>query len=153
MARRTTKGLRKIKGFEKELEFEMDSKISKTAQRAIIAGARVAYTQIMNSWPNHTFWSGANNRISITGRPISKVEPSTRPSKEGALAAKFSQVRASELAKLKSIEVKDKDRLIVIGNAVPYAANVSFENAKGVAIYANAGASALAHMRSVTNRR
>ncbi len=153
MARRTTRGLRKIRGFEKELEFELDSKVSKTAQRAIIAGARAAYTQIMKEWPNHTYWSGANNRISITGRPISRIEPSTRPTRAGALAGKFAQVRASELNKLKDIKVKDKDRLIILGNAVPYAANVSFENAKGVVIYNNAAASALARMRSAANRR
>lgn len=144
---------RKAAKINKEIEEFIDKKLSLRAQDKMISAVRGAYEHIMNEWPKYTYWSAANNRISITGRDIKRLEPHKRPDpiRKGVLSGKFAEVRHSELAKLTKIRKqkrKDrKDRLIVIGNAVPYAADVGFDPGRGIAIYGEAAAIAASKLR------
>lgn len=138
-----------IESLRREIELEVDKKITKRARNALVVATRAAYNHIMDTWPKYTYFSAANNRISITGRPISRIEPRERPKSRriGALAGKFQAVRKAELDKLNRIRAERKDRTIVIGNAVDYAPDVSFETGKGISIYNNAWGVAVARLR------
>lgn len=143
---------RSIRAFQKELEFEIDRAASGAARRRLTQTVTAAYNYIMNAWPKYTYFSGANNRISISGRPISRIEPGERPTRKGALANKFASVRSAQLAKLKKIKMeKGKNRRIFIGNAVDYAPDVGSisggPKGRGIEIYASAHAVALAVAR------
>lgn len=128
-------------------------KYSEAERRILIHGVGAAYDHIMFNWPVYTGFSKANNRISITGQPITRVEPNKRPTKqmEGALVGKAEAVHASEKAKLARIEQNFgmKNRRIILGNSVSYASDVSFEPGRGVAIYAAAAEVAKQTMNAV----
>lgn len=105
-----------------ELEIE---KIGRARRLLTIRVARKTYKAIMRRWPVYTGFSKANNRISITGRKISRLEPSRRPSVRGALVAKAAAVQASQLAKLDQLKTEKgfglkKGRIIIIGNSIDF---------------------------------
>lgn len=122
--------------FEKEVK----AAFVKEERRMLILGVRVAYQIIMREWPVWSGYSKANNRISITGRPIRKLEPSKRPLIKGALAGKARQVEASEITKLQRLTKNFgfRNRKITIGNSVSYSGDVSFTSGFGRAIYERA---------------
>ncbi len=78
-----------ITSFRRAIDLEIERKMTIPAQRAIKDAAAAAYIFIAEAWPKFTYYSAANNRISITGRTINKVEPSQRPKEQGALIGKF----------------------------------------------------------------
>lgn len=137
-----------IQKFQKELDFEVDKLANRAVRRKMVATVKAAYNHIMSAWPKYTYYSGANNRISITGRPISRIEPRKRPTRKGALSDKFATVMSSELAKLKDLRIeKGKNRRVFIGNAVSYAPDVGYDPGRGREIYATAHSIALARAR------
>ena len=121
--------------FSRQLEEEIEAKVTRTVRRTKIAAVSRTYKTIQAIWPTDTFWSKANNRVSITGRTIARVEPHQRPTESGALADKAAAVTASELSKLERIKAERKSRSIIIGNAVPYAFDVGFRPGYGAYIY------------------
>ncbi len=137
----------KVSGFRKEFELEVDRLMTKRVKNMHVSSVKAAYDYIMRTWPKKTYFSGANNRISITGRPIGRVEPRKRPTMPGALAGKFASTLRTEKEKLNRIKAERKSRVIIIGNAVDYAPNVSFEPGKGVRIYEEARALAEARLK------
>ena len=62
-----------INAFNKEFELEVDRKLAFPAKEKVRDATIAAYTHISNVWPAYTYFSIANNRISITGRPISRI--------------------------------------------------------------------------------
>jgi hypothetical protein len=140
--------------FAQQLEEQIEATVTRTVRKTKIAAVRKTYIVIQQMWPVDTFWSKANNRISITGRPITQVEPRTRPEESGALADKARAVTVDQLTKLESIKAEHKSRSIIIGNAVPYAFDVGFEAGRGAFIYgiaaAQGKAEAIATIRSFT---
>lgn len=114
------------------------NKVEGVAREAQVKAVRKAYLYIMDSWPVFTGFSKANNRISITGRTVARMEPSTRPEGERALEGKAEAIKMSQLAKLDRLPLESKNRVVVIGNSVSYAADVSFEPGRGRQIYEEA---------------
>lgn len=124
--------------------FELEIERIGRAQRVLMVKVtRNVYRHIMNRWPVWSGYSKANNRISITGRPISRIEPTARILRKGAHVAKAGAVESSELSKLNRLLTEKgfgkRDRVIVIGNAVDYAADLGPAGAsKGRIIYEEA---------------
>lgn len=148
----------KVNEFNRALEAAIAREVDERVKRKLLAGVRAAYNYIMEVWPKQTYYSAANNRISITGRDIARVEPRERPTQPGALAEKFVHTWNTELAKLDRLETEmiarfgapakqKRNRVIVLGNAVDYAEDVSYEPGKGRAIYNEAALIASATMR------
>lgn len=132
----------------REFVVRAKKRMAQEERKIIILGVRTAYNSIMEEWPVYSGYSKANNRISITGRTIRRVEPARRPSTQGALLAKAESTRVTELAKLARISERfgGRDRVIVIGNAVTYAEDVGFSSGQGRSIYQRAAAEARAVM-------
>lgn len=125
--------------------------VDKKENEITIAYIREAYTRIMDKWPVWTGYSKANNRISVTGTPIKRLEPSKRPKLPGALVGKAESVRQRELSKLAQLPLNKthRNRTILIGNSVPYAANFNFggeayTGKSGLQIYTEAAREATA---------
>lgn len=121
-----------VEGFRRAVRIEMD-KLIPFAQKVVVSEV---YKAVIQQWPNDTFWSLSNHRISITDSPIFRLEPATRPKEKGALSSKAQSVALSELAKLDRITTKV--RKILIGNSVPYARDVGGKAGFGAIIYAEA---------------
>lgn len=139
--------------FRKAMEFEIEAKVRKptlTMKKNII---KYTYEAIFELWPNDTYWSASNHRISITGRPVFRLEPRKRPDKRGALINKSISVKSSELAKLKGLNTKNSKpgRSIIIGNSVPYAVDVQFEPGRGEQLYSFAASMGVARAQGVSN--
>lgn len=119
-------------------EQEVKAKMAEEERLVLISAARAAYLYIINSWPVYTGYSNANNRVSITGRDIKRIEPTIRRRVEGLYVGKAAAVHSSQLAKLSRIELNFglRNRRIVLGNAVDYAAEAG--RGEGRAIYQQA---------------
>lgn len=118
---------------------EIKATYSKAVRNQLIRISREAYIKIMQQWPIYSGYSKANNRISITGRDIQRIQPSQRIARPNAHLAKAQSTRVAELAKLSRIRVEfgKRTRRIIIGNAVYYAADAG-GSGRGVAIYESA---------------
>jgi len=139
--------------FRKALDFEIEKKVRKptlTMKKNIV---KFTYEAIFEIWPNDTYWSASNHRISITGRPVFKLEPRKRPTKRGALVNKSISVKNGELAKLRGLNTKNSKagRSIIIGNSVPYAVDVQFEPGRGEMLYNFAAAMGTARAQGFSN--
>lgn len=130
------------------------AKAGKVEQRLLAEGVRAAYKAVMREWPVYTGYSKANNRISVTGQPIRRLEPATRPTVPGALAGKAAQVETTELAKLDQLETNKtlRNRTILIGNSAPYSSNVGFRSGRGLEIFKLAAAEGRAVIRALRRK-
>jgi hypothetical protein len=124
--------------FNRQLEFQIEKKVNERTLEKVRLSAQFAYEYIVDNWPVDTYWSLANNRISITGRDIVKLEPRTRPDESGVLEGKARVENQKELDKLDRLTTDRRQYNVVIGNAVPYAANVGGQVGRGRSIYQNA---------------
>lgn len=113
---------------------EIEAKVTNRLKAAKIGIAREAFQLINARWPVQTGWSIFNNRININSSDV-ELSPPERPSELGALTAESINENARELDKLDPTTIKSTDT-IFIGNAVPYAADVGFEDGRGSEIYA-----------------
>ena len=120
---------------------EVKRTFAEEERRILILAVGTSYRGILRDWPAYTGYSKANNRISITGRMVRRLEPAKRPTEEGVLFGKASRVENSELAKLSRISKNFgmRNRKIIIGNSVSYASDVGFTAGQGLAIYMRAG--------------
>ena len=128
---------RKINTFRTQLEDEL-TRVDEAEKETFVNTVKAAYEYIIANWPVDTYYSTANHRINITGRPVVRLEPSQKPSVSGALAGKAQAVHAAQLAKLDRLTAEKKGRNVVIGNAVDYAPNVGGVEGQGTAIYLEA---------------
>jgi len=115
-------------------------RVDKAERDVLVNVTRVAYKAIMRDWPVWSGYSKANNRISVTGETIGVVRPAKRVLKPGAHVGQAAATEASELSKLDGLGLNktQRPRIIVLGNAVSYAADVGQETGRGLAIYQNA---------------
>jgi len=116
--------------FNRQLEFQIEKKVNERTLEKVRLSAQFAYEYIVDNWPVDTYWSLANNRISITGRDIVKLEPRTRPDESGVLEGKARVENQKELDKLDRLTTDRRQYNVVIGNAVPYAPDVPYKNIK-----------------------
>lgn len=123
--------------FDRQWNMEIES-----IDRIILSGTKLIVQDIFqfinDQWPTFTHYSKMNNRISISGRTISLVRPSERPTTnmKNSLQGQALAENAKELSKLARLKPLKKDGIVVIiGNAVPYADS---EFLNGPAIYERA---------------
>lgn len=145
-----------VRRFQSQIKSVIAAKVDEATFDKMKLIAERTYETIFLNWPADTFWSMANHRISITGRPIIRLQPATRPTQKGALIDKQESTRQSELAKLRGAKPArggTRRRVIFIGNSVPYARNVGFKNGLGVTIYRNAAAEGARQAQAISRTR
>lgn len=130
-----------------EFMMEVRKKFAAKERIVLVQSVRAAYEHIMRTWPVWSGYSKANNKISVTGRAVTSVSPQNRILKKGAHVAKAAQVQSTELGKLERIEHNFgmKNRTIIIGNAVDYAADMPASALSGREIYEQAAAIGRTH--------
>ena len=110
---------------------KVDRELENTIKEALTA----ALLEIFKNWPAHTFYSMANNRVSIIS-PIESPQPSERPSEVNAMAGDAAIQLELNLNTVESLKVENIDRTpLHISNPVDYANNVGFVEGQGDAIY------------------
>jgi len=132
-----------IKPFNREIE----NKVKKPTVAVMRDTTEAVYTKIMDLWPTDTFWSQANHRINLGVNPATDfpVEPPKRPAISGELTGQANENEQEQLSKLEGLQFGDS---IIIGNAVPYAADVSRRRGNGTRIYAEAAAIGISTIQS-----
>ena len=132
-----------IKPFNREIE----DKVRKPTVEVMKDTAEAVYSKVMDLWPTDTFWSQANHRINIGPNPARDfpVEPPQRPSMSGELTGEAADNEAQQIAKLEGLKFGDS---ILIGNAVPYAADVGRRGGNGTRIYHEASAIGISTIQS-----
>ncbi len=121
------------------MDREIQRKVRDVSVTLVKDAAEEAYINVMNLWPVDTAWSQANHRINIGPNPEKdfSILPPTRPTQKGALIGAANENEAVQLSKLDSLTFGDS---VLIGNAVPYAADVGFQSHRGTIIYFEAAA-------------
>ena len=123
-----------IKAFQTDMETvikKVDRELEDTIKEALTA----AILEIFQSWPAHTFYSMANNRVSIVN-PIESPRPSKRPSEPNAMADDAAIQLELNLNTVEGLKIENIDRTpFHISNPVDYASNVGFIEGQGDAIY------------------
>lgn len=124
-----------IKPFNREIE----EKVRKPTVEVMQDTAEAVYTKAMDLWPTDTFWSQANHRMNVGVNPARDfpVEPPQRPKVAGELTGEAADNEQEQLGKLDALKFGDS---ILIGNAVPYAADVGRKGGNGTRIYHEAAA-------------
>lgn len=139
-----------VNAFTRALEVEVD-KVDKVVFNTTKQLAILTYKTIQRLWPAHTYYSLMNNRVNINGQDITEVDPPERPTYKGALAHEAAIEFSIQLSKLEGLKPSKKGRIVVvIGNAVDYAPDVSFTPGGGRAIYERAAAIASAGVHPST---
>ncbi len=132
-----------IKPFNREIE----EKVKKPTVAVMRDTTEAVYTKIMDTWPTDTFWSQANHRINLGINPATDfpVEPPQRPAMSGELTGQANENEQEQLSKLDELQFGDS---VIIGNAVPYAADVGRRGGNGTRIYHEAGAIGVSTIQS-----
>lgn len=127
---------------------EIERKVKAPSAAVVADTAEAVFSSILDQWPADTFWSAANHRINVGPNPQKDfpLEPPERPTEAGALSGEASDNESQQIGKLEGVKFGDK---VLIGNAVPYAADVGKRGGQGTRIYIEAGAQGAA---SVTAR-
>ncbi len=125
--------------FVKPMNEEIQRKVRDVSATLVADTATEVFEQVLRSWPADTFWSAANHRINVGPNPPQDfpLEPPTRPKESGALINEAEDNAEEQLAKLNGVGFGDR---VLIGNAVPYAANVGYKPSNGTRIYIEAAA-------------
>ena len=133
--------------FVKPFNREIENKVRKPTVEVMKDTAEAVYSKVMDLWPTDTFWSQANHRINIGPNPARDfpVEPPQRPSMLGELTGEAADNEAQQIAKLEGLKFGDS---ILIGNAVPYAADVGRRGGNGTRIYHEASAIGISTIQS-----
>jgi len=149
MAMRATTRADITRMFEKKIMPRIEQKMLDATKLVV----EEVYEELYRVWPFYTFWSIANHRISISGRDIALVRPRERPEERYALLDYYEGQKEMELMKLRAVKPGDRSRTIVIGNAVPYAANVGFKKGQGLRLYREAARTGTAIAQAKLKRR
>ncbi len=125
--------------FVKPMNAEIQRKVKDVSATLVADTAEEVYRSILNLWPIDTAWSQANHRMNVGRNPARDfpLEPPTRPKGKGALLGEASTNENEQLAKLDTLAFGDS---VLIGNAVPYAADVGRRASQGTRIYIEAAA-------------
>lgn len=109
--------------FVRPMEREIQRKVKDVSVTLVKDTAEEIYTNVLNLWPVDTAWSQANHRMNVGPNPARDfpLEPPTRPKEKGALIGEASANESEQLSKLDGLAFGDR---VLIGNAVPYAADV-----------------------------
>ncbi len=132
-----------IKPFNREIE----EKVRKPTVAVMRDTTEAVYTKVMDLWPTDTFWSQANHRMNIGVNPARDfpIEPPQRPGQAGELTGQANENEQEQLGKLDELQFGDS---IIIGNAVPYAADVGWKGGNGTRIYHEASAIGISTIQS-----
>ena len=110
-------------------------KIDREIEDVIKEALTAALLEIFSEWPAHTYYSMANNRISII-TPIANPVPEKRPNEVGVMADEAAIQLELNLQTVENLNVKNIDRTpFHISNPVDYASDVGFTPGQGDAIY------------------
>jgi len=134
-----------IKQFHTQMEAEL-RRVDDQIMRFVKDGVKAAYTHIMSSWPTHTYYSGANNIVTM-GQAISQPTPEDRPTYAGAMQNEFYLAFQSGLDIIDRLKAPKRGAIVVtISNPVSYAADVGFDTGKGIRIYEEAAVVAVSKL-------
>ena len=125
--------------FVKPMNAEIQRKVKDVSVTLVKDTAGEIFIAVIRQWPEDTFWSQANHRMNVGRNPARDfpVEPPTRPSTSGALTGEAESNFHEQLAKLDTLSFGDS---VLIGNAVPYAADVADRPGNGTRLYFEAAA-------------
>ncbi len=125
-----------VSRFKAEFEAEFEKAASEVSNQVLKDLLTVTYTIIMTDWPKWTYYSMANNHVSLN-TPVTSPTPSQRPTHRGAMsddaAIKFNE-GLQFIENLKPS--KGRGRVVYISNPVPYASDPAIVD--GAAIYESA---------------
>lgn len=124
-----------VKPFNREIKVKV-----KDVSAAVVADtAEAVFGKILDLWPIDTAWSAANHRLNVGRTPARDfpLEPPKRPKEKGALIGEANSNEQDQIDKLAGVKFGDS---VIIGNAVPYAADVGRKGGQGTRIYIEAGA-------------
>lgn len=130
-----------VGGFERLMQDRIEEKLYKPLAELEKAVTIAVYTSIFANWPADTFWSSANNHVSISGKANFPLIPGVKPTESGALAIQSQANFTRNIALLNKIDakmVKKRNFKVLLGNTVPYAPDVGFIPGQGNLIYAEA---------------
>ena len=123
-----------VRPFQADMETVI-KKIDRGVEDAIKEGLTAALLEIFEKWPAHTYYSMANNRVSIIA-PIANPRPAERPNEVGAMADDAAIQLELNLQSIENLNVQKIDRTSYhISNPVEYASDVGFTPGQGDAIY------------------
>ena len=123
-----------VRAFQTDMETVI-KKVDKELEGAIKEGLTAALLEIFEKWPAHTYYSMANNRVSIIA-PIANPRPAERPNEVGAMAGDAAIQLELNLQSVENLNVKNIDRTpFHISNPVEYASDVGFTPGRGDEIY------------------
>ena len=123
-----------VKAFQADMETVIH-KVDREIEDVIKEGLTAALLEIFSEWPAHTYYSMANNRVSIIA-PIAEPVPRERPNEVGAMADEAAIQLELNLQSVERLNVKKIDRTSYhISNPVDYASDVGFTPGQGDAIY------------------
>ena len=123
-----------VGAFKTDMETVIN-KVDRELEGAIKEGITAALLEIFEKWPAHTYYSMANNRVSII-QPITTPRPTERPSEAGEMADDASIQLELNLQSVESLNVQNIDRTPYhISNPVEYASDVGFTPGRGSEIY------------------
>ena len=123
-----------VSAFKTDMETVI-KKVDREFEDAIKEGLTAALLEIFREWPAHTYYSMANNRVSIVA-PITSPRPAERPNEVGAMADDAAVQLELNLQSVENLNVKNIDRTPYhISNPVEYASDVGFTPGRGSEIY------------------
>ena len=123
-----------VNAFQTDMETVI-KKVDRGLEDAIKEGLSAALLEIFEKWPAHTYYSMANNRVSVI-LPIANPLPADRPNEVGAMADDAAIQLELNLQSVKNLNVKNIDRTPYhISNPVEYASDVGFTPGRGDEIY------------------
>ena len=123
-----------VRAFQTDMETVI-KKVDRELEKTIKEGLTAALLEIFSKWPVHTYYSMANNRVSII-QPVATPQPAERPNEVGAMADDAAIQLELNLQTVESLDVKNIDRTpFHISNPVDYASDVGFTPGRGDAIY------------------
>lgn len=122
--------------FERDLAIETVLKVEKPLKDGFRLTTEKIYELLFTDlWPIQTGWSMANHHIGIGQTADLPLEPATRPDFPGP-GVSLSTILANKSAELRKLDtLKPIKGSVVIGNTVPYAADVGFSRGRGIGVY------------------
>ena len=97
-----------VKAFQADMETVIH-KVDREIEDVIKEGLTAALLEIFSEWPAHTYYSMANNRVSIIA-PIAEPVPRERPNEVGAMADEAAIQLELNLQSVERLNVKKIDR-------------------------------------------
>ena len=130
-----------VRAFSSDIETVIN-RMDDHLEKAIREGLSESYSYIFQQWPAYTYYSMANNVVSLRA-PIENPVPSERPNDKDELADDAAIQLETGLQILNTFKMnKTRDTKVYINNPVDYASDVGFNTGAGDAIYQEAAQAA-----------